>query len=96
MEKSVAHGARFFGVDADGLRTPLDVDKLLIVLADGRELEVFPDEEPGSSPGIAILAPNREETTLTKGYVLLLRPAASNVLRIAVEKYAVNSQIDRP
>lgn len=94
MEKNVVHGARFFGLGADGLRTPLNVDKLLIVLADGRELEVFPDEEPGCSPGIAILAPNREETRPTKGYVLLLRPAASNVLRIAVEEYAVNTEID--
>lgn len=89
MEKAVVRGGRFFAIDAAGLRTPVAADSLLVVLADGRELEVFLDEAPGHSPGIAISAPNREETRPTKGYVLLLRPAASNVLRIAVEEYAV-------
>lgn len=89
MEKAVVRGGRFFAIDADGLRTPLAADSLLVVLADGRELEIFLDEAPGQSPGIAVSAPNREETRPAKGYALLLRPAASNALRIAVEEYAV-------
>ncbi|WP_300452517.1 hypothetical protein [Accumulibacter sp.] len=85
---------RFFAVSATGQRVALDATNLVVAFANGRELEIHPDCPPGEVAGIAVEAPNPDVPVPTTGYALALRPAASNVVRIAVEEYAVNAEID--